>query len=275
MDTWRHHIPKKMLLKSDGFASNLASPARDSSLAEYCARSEISYDDLSIPVSLDTFIKYGIDFQRRFVPNLDERCVVGVEANQHGFRIELDGGETLEARRVVVAAGITHFDYTPEPLAALAGELVSHSSAHSDLEKFKNLDVNYNRGRCIRCRFGRVVGGSWARVSLVARRPVIRFGAPPGPRGRGTWDKLRHPQSGLGPGLRSRMACEFPHLFRYLPASLRMEIVRRHLGPASPWYQRPRVIGKISTHLGQKIISSEINNGRVHLRLGALDGVLQ
>ena len=28
LDTWRHHMPKDMLLKSDGFASNISAPGR-------------------------------------------------------------------------------------------------------------------------------------------------------------------------------------------------------------------------------------------------------
>jgi cation diffusion facilitator CzcD-associated flavoprotein CzcO len=272
MDTWQNHMPKRMFLKSDGFASDLVSTAGDASLADFCARSEILYDDFSIPVSLNTFVKYGIDFQRRFVPNLDERCVVEVDTIDGGFRIELDDGEIIRTRRVVMAVGITHFDYTPGNLAALPGELASHSSAHSDLEKFKNLDVTVVGAGASAVGLAVLLDEVGARVSLVARSPVIRFGSRPGPRGRSTWEKLRHPQSGLGPGLRSRAACDFPQLFRYLPASLRMQIVHRHLGPASAWYQRERFAGRISAFPGHRMISSSIRNGRVCLHTLQEDG---
>ena len=68
METWRCHMPKGMLLKSDGFASNLSALAGEDSLGTYCARHAIPYDDLAIPVPLATFVDYALDFQRRFVP---------------------------------------------------------------------------------------------------------------------------------------------------------------------------------------------------------------
>ena len=70
-------MPKGMLLKSDGFASNLSAPVDEHSLGAYCARHAIPYDDFAIPVPLATFVDYALDFQRRFVPTPDERSVVG------------------------------------------------------------------------------------------------------------------------------------------------------------------------------------------------------
>src|SRR5471032_2387985 len=37
MDTWRSHMPEGMMLKSEGFASNLSAPDRVSTLKDYCA----------------------------------------------------------------------------------------------------------------------------------------------------------------------------------------------------------------------------------------------
>ena len=37
LTTWRDHMPKGMLLKSDGFASNLSSPDPASTLKAWCA----------------------------------------------------------------------------------------------------------------------------------------------------------------------------------------------------------------------------------------------
>ena len=41
MGTWAEHMPKSMMLKSDGFASNLSAPARESTLKAYCARNNV------------------------------------------------------------------------------------------------------------------------------------------------------------------------------------------------------------------------------------------
>jgi hypothetical protein len=56
-------------------------------------------------------------------------------------------------------------------------------------------------------------------------------------------------------------------MFRYLPAPLRLEIVRRHLGPSSPWHLRPRVIGKVTVLTGQEVESAAIRDNRVWLSL--------
>ena len=77
MATWRHQMPAGMLLKSDGFASNLSDPANDHTLRAYCAREGLPYDDVAIPVALKTFVDYACDFQRKLVANVDERSVVG------------------------------------------------------------------------------------------------------------------------------------------------------------------------------------------------------
>src|ERR1700759_3298913 len=59
MTTWQEHMPKGMLLKSDGFASNLSSPDPKSTLKAWCAERGVEYDDLYIPVKLETFQAYS------------------------------------------------------------------------------------------------------------------------------------------------------------------------------------------------------------------------
>ena len=54
MDTWNAHMPKNMTLKSEGFASNLSSPAHGSKVKDYCEKRGIAYSDRSIPIALDT-----------------------------------------------------------------------------------------------------------------------------------------------------------------------------------------------------------------------------
>jgi Pyridine nucleotide-disulphide oxidoreductase len=272
METWRRHMPKGMLLKSDGFASNLSAVANEYSLGAYCARHAIAYDDRDIPVPLKTFIEYGLDFQRRFVPTLDERSVVGLRARDDGFELALDDGDAIEARRVVLAVGITHFDHMPQVLASLPTECASHSSAHHNLDRFRNRDVTVIGAGASAIDLSALLHEAGASVRLVVRGSAIHFGSLPQPGGRSRWQKIRHPQSGLGPGLRSRLACELPQLFRYLPSTLRLEIVRRHLGPSAPWYLRPRVVGRVSIMPGHTVIGAEIRNDRVHLRLQPTKG---
>jgi thioredoxin reductase len=272
METWRSRMPEGMLLKSDGFASNLSAPVDGHSLEAYCARHAISYDDLAIPVALTTFTAYALDFQRRFVPSVDLRSVVKVKARGGNFALLLDDDQVVHARRVILAVGISHFDYTPQVLARLPAEMVSHSSAHHNLDCFKNRDVTVIGAGASAIDLSALLHEAGARVLLVARTSALHFGSAPPPGGRSRWQRLRHPQSGLGPGLRSRLACDLPNLFRYLPSSLRLEIVRRHLGPGSVWYLRPRVVGRIPMMLDHTVSGAEIGNGTVHLKLQSKKG---
>ena len=62
MDSWLAHMPKGMMLKSDGFASNLSDPNSQLSLRKFCAERKIEYGDTGVPVRLDTFTSYGLTF---------------------------------------------------------------------------------------------------------------------------------------------------------------------------------------------------------------------
>src|ERR1039458_5621287 len=122
MDSWVSHMPKGMLLKSDGFASNICEPDGDFTLQKFCAEKGIEYKDTDVPVRLDTFCAYGQAFRDRKVPELEEKNVVSIERSPNGFVLKLDTGETVNAGTVVLAVGITHFEYLPETLVNLPKE---------------------------------------------------------------------------------------------------------------------------------------------------------
>src|ERR1700678_2975366 len=64
MSNWQHKMPRGMLLKSDGFASNLADPADAFTLEAYCAEQGLPYSAEEEPVSRECFIAYGQAFQQ-------------------------------------------------------------------------------------------------------------------------------------------------------------------------------------------------------------------
>jgi hypothetical protein len=250
MQTWREHMPKGMLLKSDGFASNLSDPAATFTLQNYCASNGTPYDDTRIPVELKTFVDYGLAFQKSMVPQLDSRQVTAIEWKPESFLLTLEDGKKISARRVVLAVGISHFAYIPPDLSALPSELLSHSSAHQDTEVF--------RGRCVAVigagasavDLAALLHESGADVRLVARRAKIDFHDPPGTKPRTLLQRLRRPTTGLGPGWKSRLYTDAPRLFRQFPEEMRLRIVREHLGPAPGWPMRDRVVGKVQMNLG-------------------------
>ena len=106
MDSWLAHMPKGMMLKSDGFASNIYDPDNAFTLKQFCAERGIEYADAGSPVRLETFATYGLAFRDRMVPELEDKLVVSLDRLPDGFRLQLEDGETLQARTVVLAVAL-------------------------------------------------------------------------------------------------------------------------------------------------------------------------
>jgi hypothetical protein len=272
MDTWLNHMPKGMMLKSDGFASNLYDPASAYTLGRFCAEQGIEYGDTGVPVRLETFNSYGLAFQSRMVPELEEKAVVGVEDATQGFRLLLEDGETVATQRVVLAVGITHFEYIPSALSTLPAEFLSHSARHSEVATWRGRSVVVVGGGASGLDMAGLLHEAGADVQLVGRQKELKFHTAPSGKSRSWWQQIRHPKSGLGPGLRSRFFSDAPWAFRYLPENLRLKIVRRALGPSGGWFIKDKVTGRVPVHLGFSPDHAEIENGKVRLHLRAADG---
>jgi thioredoxin reductase len=272
LSTWRTAMPREMLLKSDGFASSLSAPAPNSTLADYCRDHDLPYHPTDIPVPIQTFIEYGLDFQRRFVPDVEERLVTSVVPNGRGYHLTLDDGEEFDARRVVVAAGLTHFAILPELFAGLPVDRATHSSAHCDLARFAGKDVTVIGAGSSAVDLAVALSQVGARPRLVARAPGVRFSTGPNGHPPTLAGRLRNPPSGLGPGWRSRMSCDAPDLFRYLPAAWRPEIVRRHLGPSSPWHLESQFKTSVELLTRHTVRGVDASNGKVELDLASDQG---
>lgn len=273
MHSWREHMPRGMMLKSDGFASNLSDPSGQFTLKRYCAEQKIPYTDDGTPVHLETFSSYGVAFKDRMVPELEDKLLESLERTPEGFLLSLDSRETVKAKRVVLAVGITHFGYVPENLAHLPEEFLTHSYRHRDLEPFRNRSVVVIGAGASAIELAGLLGEAGAYPELVARESALRFhGMPTAGKPRPLWQRIRHPKSGLGPGVRSCFFANFPNLFYHLPEHLRIEAVRRALGPSGHWYSRDKVEGKLPLHLGFGPETATVEGGKVHLRLRAADG---
>jgi thioredoxin reductase len=272
MDSWLAHMPKGMMLKSDGFASDIYDPEQAFTLRKFCAERGIKYADTGVPVRLDTFSEYGLAFRDRMVPELEDKLVVSLERVTGGFQLRLEDGETFQARRVVLAIGITHFEYVPENLAHLPAEFLSHSARHREVEPFRGCSVVVIGGGASALDLAGLLREAGADVQLVSRRKELKFHSQPTGKPRSPWQQIRHPQSGLGPGMRSRFFADAPSVFYYLPERLRLEAVRRTLGPSGGWFIRDKVVGKLPLHLGCTPQGAEVKNGRVHLTVQAVDG---
>lgn len=275
MHTWLTQMPQGMRLKSEGFASTLYDPDATFSLANYCSQQGLPYADLGFPIPLETFAAYGQEFQRRLVPGLEDKQVVALDRDSAGFLIRLEDGDVIAARQVIVAVGISHFQFVPAVLADLPKEFVTHSSAHHAFDHFRGREVTVIGGGASAADVAAALVRTGASTQIVARRPVFRFHDPPGPLPRPLMQRIRNPMTGLGPGWRSLLCTSAPLLFHKMPQRLRLEIARRHLGPAAGWFVKDQLAGHVPFHLGWRLHQAKVEDGRVLLQLVNRDGATQ
>ncbi|MDD0841066.1 NAD(P)-binding domain-containing protein [Curvibacter sp. HBC61] len=270
MRFWREHMPRGMLLKSDGFASSLSEPTGHYTLKTWCAENGEPYADMGLPVTLEQFCAYGQAFQRRCVPFLEPTEVQHLSRHPQGFALSLSSGDIALARRVVVATGIAPFAYLPEPLQGLPTHLVSHSGQHTDLSRFAGQEVAVLGSGASAGDTAALLQDGGARTHLISRRPVRFHNPPNGPRS--LWQRLRQPDSGLGPGWKSYLCAYAPRVFHAMPQSLRLRAVARHLGPAPGWFVRDKVVGKVTLKPGFTLQSAEPEGDRLRLHFRHTQG---
>lgn len=275
MESWTEQMPEGMLLKSDGFASDLSDPNGRFRLHHYCAENNLPYHATCIPVELSTFANYGIEFQRRMVPELEDAKLIDLQRGDGEFFLTLDTGETFVARRVVLAVGISHYAYVPAVLSGLPPEGLSHSSLVKQPSHFAGQDVAVVGSGASAIDLAALLHEGGANVTIASRRSSLKFHDRPKDAERSLFQKLRRPGSGLGPGWKSRLLTEFPHWYRFLPIGLRRDLLHRLLGPSGGWPMRERVEGKVRVLAGVTARAAQLVGGRVLLALGTADGSLE
>nr|WP_294549673.1 NAD(P)-binding domain-containing protein [uncultured Rhodopila sp.] len=270
MHTWRTGMPEGMVLKSEGFASNLWHPDGAFTLQDYCVQHGLPYKHSGLPVPLRTFSDYGVAFQKHFVPMLDPRWVTNLEFDGSRFTLHLDDNEIVLANRVVIAAGIRSFYDVPPELDAIAGPLCSHSADHHSLARFEGKQVLVIGGGASGIGIAGLMSQRGAHVTVAARQTRIAYCDPPRPRS--LLDKLQAPESGLGTGWRSLACVVAPMVFYQMPRDFRHLVVRKHLGPAPGWTSRDEVERNVSVMLGARLSGSAVRGDLAAVTFRMLDG---
>lgn len=254
MGMWKDHMPKGLTLKSDAFASNIAAPGNAFPLERFYRESgRTDYSHIGLRVRGDIVAEYGQEFQRRYVGEVDEARVLDVAKLRRGFRLTLDSGEQVLARKVVVATGLLPLLQVPDTLATLAPGVVSHSSAHNDLSKFSGRRVTVIGAGQSACELAALLNEQGAEVTMLTRRPLKWYEPKneddPNVR-RTAWQKARRPNFGLGPGWRTWFWSEMPYQFSYLPQGTRYAKAYGLFAPAGSGWIKHRVDGVIPIHTG-------------------------
>jgi cation diffusion facilitator CzcD-associated flavoprotein CzcO len=272
MSSWRNHMAAGTLLKSFGFASNLYDPGSTFTLAHFCKERGLPYSDVVDPISLGTFIDYGMEFQRRFAPDLEQTDITSLLGSPDGFTLTTQTGELVSARRVIIAVGITYFGDVPSILADLPGQLVSHSSQHTEMSKFNGRTVAVIGAGASAADLAGLLHEAGADTHLIARRNDIHFHDPPGPEPRPLLQRILWPRSGLGQGWPAKLSTDLPLVFHALPAKLRLRAVQRVNGPAAGWFAKSKVVDNVTTHFATNLNAATTNGNGVTLHISPRNG---
>ena len=275
MSSWRNHMAAGTLLKSFGFASSLYDPGSTFTLAHFCQERGLPYSDVVDPVSLETFIAYGMEFQRRLVPGLEQTDIISLHRSPDGFILTTQTGELVAARRVILAVGITYFGNIPSIFAGLPEELVTHSSQHTEVSNFSGRTVAVVGAGASAADLAGLLQESGADTHMIARRDSIAFHDPPGPEPRPVFQRILMPRSGLGQGWPARLCTYFPLVYRTLPTKFRFRALHRVNGPAPGWFAKSKVVGHVTLHLGTNLKEVCQNGSGLRLVLSQRNGTVK
>ena len=266
MGSWRHNMPDGMILKSEPYASDLSAPFPGFSAGDFCRSVGLDYRDRVTPISRERFIEYGEWFADKLVSDIEETEITSLAKHGRGFHLSTAAGEQISARRVVVASGIIPFAHVPRELKDLPPDLVSHSSAHTDLSRFRGCDVAVVGGGQSALETAALLNESGARPRLIVRGSYVGWPSP-NPETPSRLRRLRKPVARLCEGWPCWAYTQFPDAFRSLGEQTRIERARTFLGPAGAWWLRPRVEGQVPMLLGTTVVEAAQVGSRVRLGL--------
>jgi hypothetical protein len=266
MGPWKRNMPGGMLLKSYPWASCLSDPGSNFTVKAFCAERALPYHDALTPLTLERFIEYAEAFRMRYAPAVESKILMALEAVGSGLRASFDDGETINARRVVVAVGLQPFKHLPRDAAHLPAELCSHSGEYGPLEPLDGKDVTVVGSGSSATDLAAMLHERGIPVSLVARAQHLRFANRP--RNRSLIERMVAPLGGIGPGWALTACAKYPQLIQLLSKERRIWLANpKALGPLGGAFVKDRVVGKVPTWLGASIQSTEIRNGKLQLNL--------
>ncbi len=238
MAFWESQMPVGMCLRSSWDASHIADPRDELTLDRYQAASGV---ELTRPLPLSDFVKYGRWVQKAVVPDLDAREVVNIERDGAGFRLRLDDEDVTTASRVIVATGLAHFAHRPRQFNDLPPDLVAHASEHRDLSRFRGHQVVVIGGGQSAIESAVLLSEAGAQVEVISRAPTVRWLSRSGwlHRRTGVLSRMLYPPSDVGPPVLNQIVAR-PGLFNLLPRDVRAWVAYRAIRPAASGWLRPR-----------------------------------
>lgn len=275
MESWKSKMPKGMLLKSAGFASNLSDPEHAFTLRQFCIEHGSPYDHLDLPIPLETFSAYGLAFQKSCVPDVEDEELASLIPAPEGFDLRMKSGLSFRTRKVVIATGLTYFRHIPELLSGLPSDKLSHAADVHDLQRFRAQRVAVLGSGASAIDIAVLLSEARVNVQLIARKPAIIYSGRWGSSGsHPVLRRLVRPVSGIGPGWKHRLLADLPWLFRYFPEYYRLQMAEKFPSPSGgePMKDRAAAVPLLVGRLPQEV---RISKHGVQLNLVSMDGNTQ
>jgi len=259
-------MPAGMCLRSNWTATTIADPVDALTLDAY----QLSHGkQLTMPLPLEDFLRYGAWYQRHAVPDVDTREVIRLERTSNAFALRLQD-ESISARRVIVAAGIGPFARIPVEFKRLPCTAVSHSSAHRDLGIFSRKRVLVIGGGQSSLESAALLHEAGADAEVIVRAPLVNWLG-------GVLSRTMHKKLGkstarllyaptdVGPAGISQLMAR-PDLVRRLPRSLQDVLWRRSVRPAGARWLVSR-LKDVPLRFGRYVLSASAQNDQIRVTL--------
>src|SRR5438552_4213498 len=259
---WRDRMPKGMLLRSHWWATNLSDPRHDYGFERFFKDSK---HQKGYPLPIDAFIDYGLWFQQRAVPHVDETYVASIEREDGQFLLTLVDGREVQSQAVVMAIGLAYYANRPAEFGRLPAGLVSHSSDHRDFSRFKGQDVIVIGGGQSAIEFTALLHEAGAAVQVMARRRILWLD-PDRANTRTLMERIVAPNASIAPGWKNWVLDRMPYLFYRFPQEWKDAYNAGYESGATDWL-RNRDIGKATLREGRTVTRLNVVDGRVDATL--------
>jgi len=265
MDTYRSRVPDGMLMKSEPYASTIASPTGKHTVAAYCADHGLDYVNRMGPLTRQRFVDYADWYTRHLVPDVRDETVTEVAPADGGFRVSFADAEPVSTRQVIVATGVLPYQHIPTELAGLPAELITHTAQVHDLERYKGRRIAVVGAGQSAIETATLLHEAGVSVRLIARISELNWSAA-NPEHLSALGHIKRPVTQLCEGWH----CAFwnmPYAFRMLPESIRIEKARTVLGPNGSWWLKDRVVGIVDVLPGHCVTEAVPHGDGVRLTL--------
>ncbi len=235
-------------------------------MEQFCAARGMAYARTGVPLAIADFVDYADWFQRQAAHDIWDATLRDLRWNGNVFELTLDD-RRVAAKRVIVATGHLAFRHVPDVLMAAAPEVrarVTHSADHRDFAEFSGRDVTViGRGQS-GLETAALLHEQGANVRLLARAPVVDWN-PDLDESHALFERLRRPESGLGPGWRSLFYSELPRVFFMLPRARRRHILATAHAPAGAWWLKRRVVGNVPLLTSHDVVAAKARGDKLDL----------